>query len=80
MLKNNKDWKQQAIALADTGDISWRAIARELQMAKSTVSDYLRQYFKTKNIDSKHKQEKVPTNARILLLDLECAPTTAYVW
>lgn len=80
MLKNNKDWKQQAIALADTGDISWRAIARELQMAKSTVSDYLREYFKAKNIDSKHKKEKVPTNARILLLDLECAPTTAYVW
>ena len=42
MLKNNKDWKQQAIALADTGTMSWREIARVLGKSKSTVSDWLR--------------------------------------
>lgn len=45
MLKNNKDWKQQAIALADTGTMSWRQIARILGKSKSTVSDYLRAHY-----------------------------------
>lgn len=45
MLKNNKDWKQQAIALADTGTMSWREIARVLGKSKSTVSDYLRAHY-----------------------------------
>jgi len=35
-------WKSEAISLALTTDLSWRAIARDLGKSKSTVSDLLR--------------------------------------
>ena len=40
----NQEWQHQAIALAATKAISWRGIARELKVARSTVSDLLRAY------------------------------------
>lgn len=39
------DWKESAIKLANTTDLSWRAIARDLGVAKSSVSDLLRKHF-----------------------------------
>lgn len=38
-------WKQEAVELAK-GGLSWRKIAARLNVAKSTCSDYLREYFK----------------------------------
>lgn len=38
----NKAWKKTALAMAVSTDISWRAIARELGVPKSSCSDYLR--------------------------------------
>ncbi len=35
-------WKKDAIALAKTGVMSWRAIAKHLGISKSSVSDWLR--------------------------------------
>lgn len=35
-------WQQQAVTLAETGLMSWREIAKHLQLPKSTVSDFLR--------------------------------------
>lgn len=57
MLKNNKDWKQQAIALADTGTMSWREIARVLGKSKSTVSDWLRVH-KEKELQKFYEEQK----------------------
>jgi len=78
----NKDdsWKQLALSLAETKALSWRGIARELGVAKSTVSDMLRAYYKMKYQDAPVQTNLVPKGARILLLDLETAPTAAFVW
>lgn len=38
-------WKEDAIRLAENG-VSWRRIAKKLQVPKSTVSDTLRKHFK----------------------------------
>ena len=45
-MNNNNDWKQLAIRLAETNALSWRGIARELDVPKSSVSDHLRAYYK----------------------------------
>lgn len=74
-----QDWRITAVHMANNGT-SWREIARQLGEAKSTVSDYLRKYFKFKKVEVDVVEGKVPKTARILLLDIECAPTTAYVW
>jgi DNA polymerase elongation subunit (family B) len=78
----NKDdsWKQLALSLAETKALSWRGIARELGVAKSTVSDMLRAYYKMRYQDAPVQTNLVPKGARILLLDIETAPTAAFVW
>ncbi len=43
---SNKEWMLGAIKLAETGALSWRGIARELGVPKSSVSDALRAYYK----------------------------------
>lgn len=45
-MNNNKndDWQLDSIKLAQTGVMSWRAIAKVVGVSKSTVSDYLRKY------------------------------------
>lgn len=79
-MSNNEDWKIDAVKLAETDALSWRGIARELGQPKSTVSDFLREYFKMRYSNTEETPALVPKGARILLLDVECAPTTAYVW
>lgn len=79
-MSNTKEWLKDAIALAETGALSWRGIARELDVPKSTVSDALREYYKMRYSDTEVAPALVPKGARILLLDVECAPTTAFVW
>ena len=44
-----KDWQLAAIRLAETEVMSWRDIAIQLRVAKSTCSDFLRKYFEFKN-------------------------------
>lgn len=70
------NWKQQAIELAKTGK-SWRKIAEQLDMSKSTVSDYLRKEFSQVVVDNRRssetysvrKNDKVEhDNSRILLI------------
>lgn len=43
---NTHNWKQQALHLAATTSLSWRKIAKELGVAKSSCSDYLRECLK----------------------------------
>ena len=65
------DWRIEASLLND-GTRSWRSIAKILGVARSTVSDYLRSI-----TESKPEPKKVQ---RVLLLDIETAPTKAYIW
>jgi hypothetical protein len=44
MTTANKDWAAQAVALHNTGTMSWRDISRMINVPKSTVSDLLRAY------------------------------------
>lgn len=76
----NKEWAIDAINLANTGALSWRGIARELDVPRSTVSDLLREYFKTLTTKVESSSATIPKGVRILLFDLETAPTSAYVW
>jgi predicted XRE-type DNA-binding protein len=41
-----KEWQHQVIALANTNTISWRGIAEMVGKPRSTVSDFLRKYYK----------------------------------
>lgn len=65
-------WQAEALNLAAT-DLSWRKIAKKLDMPKSTVSDFLRNYFK-QNKDDTHSMPKV------LIYDIETAPEAAFVF
>lgn len=69
----SKEWHQAAIRLAETEVMSWRDIAIQLEVAKSTCSDFLRNYFKFKEqpvddmyyeITPKHTHD----NSRILFI------------
>lgn len=40
----DKDWQIKAVKLNETGVMSWREIAKMLDVPKSTLSDYLRKY------------------------------------
>ncbi len=69
------NWKEKAVDLAKEG-ISWRKIARELNISKSTCSDYLRKVFKGTFVE--HDLEvKGP---KILFIDIETRPILAHVW
>lgn len=50
-MQEYKEWQLQAIALANTETVSWRDIARMLEKSKSTVSDFLRKYFKAVELE-----------------------------
>lgn len=67
------DWKSEAIKQAKTGK-SWRKIAESIDVARSTVSDFLRKEFKT------HKQVTEKSGPRILIYDIETAPLLGYCW
>lgn len=75
-------WKIDAVKLANTGAISWRQIAKTVGVSKSTVSDHLRAYYKSLYAvpEPIKANYTVPKTARILIFDVESAPTTAYVW
>lgn len=70
------NWKQQAIELAKTGK-TWRKIAEQLGVSKSTVSDYLRKEFDQVVVDNRRSSETYSVrksdsvehdNSRILLI------------
>ena len=77
---NNDNWFKTAVNLATTTDLSWRKIALAVGISKSTVSDALRKYSKELYKEVEPINYTIPKTARILLFDLETAPTTAYVW
>lgn len=64
------NWKDAAITLAKAGK-SWRGIAKQLGIPRSTVSDFLRS---EKIAKPEYKGPK------IIVLDIETAPIIAYTW
>lgn len=71
---SNIDWQIDAVTLANTGVMSWRDIAKQVGKSKSTVSDYLREYFKVRDAEDsfdKYAFETYPEmerNQRILFI------------
>lgn len=68
------NWKENALSLSKEG-LSWREIARQLNVAKSTVSDFLRKKEKTTL-----PTHKLNGDVRILCFDLETFPILGAVW
>ena len=46
----NEDWQLDCIKLAQTGVMSWRAIAKVVGVPRSTCSDYLRKYYEFRGV------------------------------
>jgi len=75
-----KDWKQDAIMLANTGVMSWRDISIQLDVAKSTLSDFLRKYFQTKEdasqdyFDEVFKENEVKDITHLVIPDSQVRP------
>lgn len=75
---NTPDWLYQAITLANTGIMSWREIARVINVPRSTVSYHLRKYYETlehsikqgTDVEPDFKNRALPKydNSRILLI------------
>lgn len=69
-------WKDMAIELATTTNMSWRSIAKSLGESKSTVSDFLRKEFKeavstpTKSIVSNPRVDQHNNSVVLLISDL----------
>lgn len=68
------NWKLEALEKAKQGE-SWRKIAKELGVSKSTVSDYLRKLFKHQLPESSKN-----VSPKILFFDIETAPLHAHLW
>lgn len=66
-MKNTKEWRGVAVKLAATGVMSWRDIARVLDVPRSTCSDFLRSYevFKEEAVEPEMSEHD---NSRILFI------------
>lgn len=71
------NWKPVALSLAKTSGKSWRKIAEELGVSKSTCSDYLRKELSGQDASDETPEKKGP---RILIYDVETAPILGYCW
>lgn len=75
------DWKVEACRLKNTHpEMPMREIARILDKPWATVWDHLSRYLKFREVAVVPAAGPVPQSAKILLLDIECAPTQAFVW
>lgn len=75
-------WKEYALKRARGGS-SWRSIAKDLGMAKSTVSDYLRKEMNPDAVTPKasgHIEAPNIKGPKILFIDIETKPLLAQVW
>lgn len=62
------NWKPLALALANTGKVSWREIAKILGIARSTVSDYLRDSLSQQDMPPAVEDSGTHDNSRILFI------------
>ena len=74
-MSNTKEWHNDAVELATNG-LSWRGIAKELGVPRTTVSDFLRSYFdknfkqctKPSQQHAVRKKDNGHDNSRILFI------------
>lgn len=69
------DWKTKALEMATSTGKSWRKIANELGVARTTCSDYLR-----KTLSEKPTEVGTEVTPKILFFDIETAPLKAHLW
>lgn len=69
------DWKNKAVEMATSTGKSWRKIANELGVARTTCSDYLR-----KTLSEKPTEVGTEVTPKILFFDIETAPLKAHLW
>jgi DNA polymerase elongation subunit (family B) len=75
------EWKVLACKLKnDHPEMSLREIARTLDKPWATVWDHMSKYLKFREVAVEPAEGEVSKSAKILLLDIECAPTQAFVW
>ena len=67
------DWKEKAIVLAESGK-SWRKIATELGVPRTTVSDFLRKQFKQKQATASPRHLKEGGLKIAIVADTQCKP------
>ena len=72
------NWREDAIRAAATG-ISWRKVARQIGVPRSTVSDYLRKVIGQPK-EGFNTPQGTTEGPKILLLDIETAPVIGSVW
>ncbi len=76
------NWKLEVLEKAKQGE-SWRKIAKELGVPKSTCSDWLRKHFKDhlKGDETKATESTDRINGpKILFIDVETSPIISHVW
>lgn len=82
-MKELKEWQLKAIDLATTTNFSWRRIAEIIGKSKSTVSDFLRDYFS--ELDNEIPEINItttiiPQGPKVLCLDIETLPLGGALW
>ena len=68
------NWKEEAVKLAQTGR-SWRKIAQDLDVPRTTVSDFLRKSFKA--VTTPALEVEYP---KVLFIDIELKPLIMQGW
>jgi len=71
-LAYNTDWQIDCVKLANTGVMSWRGIAKTLDVPRSTVSDFLRSYEEMKN--EALADEKIEGATHLVIPDSQVRP------
>ena len=73
----HKEWHSAALTLRNQG-LSSRKISNSIGVSKSAINNFFAEHFGYENkIDYGIEELKRP---KILLLDLESAPSQAYIW
>lgn len=75
-----KDWKKEALSLAFSTTLSWRAIAKKLGKSKSTVSDLLRKAKDENYLHSPILRSNAKDTLKFLFIDIETSPLLSYHW
>lgn len=70
----NNEWQIDAVKLANTGVMSWRDISRQLNVPKSTVSDFLRGYYSEMKMEEVYGTPKEKSVTHLVIPDTQVRP------
>lgn len=77
--RKDSGWKEEALHLAKDG-LSWRKIAKRLNVPRSTISDYLRGEIKGYVKPKDKAKVNLLKEPKILFFDIETSPQVSYHW